>query len=398
MILNEIKIPVDLPLRLNIFSLLILLGIFQGFFLSYFFLSRNNRKIQSNVFAGLFILVLSLNISEVFLNYTGFILKIIWINDFSEPLNFLIGPFFYLYARTASHHKFRRKDLWHFIPFVIYLIYFQLYFLQPWPGKYNSFVWSYHPELEFINYNHPFSSDPLRIRNFINEITFIQLIIYALVTLKIVIGEFKASNLGFWKNGGTRLNHLKWLIIFNFGIISIFVFVKIIFIGRDLGDNYIAAGVTLVIYTISFSMAKRSMYFRDLMPNEEENKLKYQKSSLSDEYKKEILQKIEELFKKEKYYLNSLISLPSLSKRIGEAQHHVSQVINELLDVSFFEMIARYRIEEAMRLLTLSENDSFTIEELAEKVGYNSKSAFNKAFKKYSGKTPGQYREENKTS
>jgi len=105
MLLTQIQVPADVPLRLNIFSLLILLGIFQGFFLVYFFLNKTNRKLQPNIFAGLFILALSLNISEVFLNYTGFILKILWINDFSEPLNFVIGPFFFFYAKTSCQYK-----------------------------------------------------------------------------------------------------------------------------------------------------------------------------------------------------------------------------------------------------------------------------------------------------
>jgi AraC-like DNA-binding protein len=55
-------------------------------------------------------------------------------------------------------------------------------------------------------------------------------------------------------------------------------------------------------------------------------------------------------------------------------------------------MIAGYRIEEAKKLV-LSENHDITIEELAEKVGYNSKSAFNKAFKKHTGQTPSQFKE-----
>jgi AraC-like DNA-binding protein len=392
MILSEIQVPAELPLRLNIFSLLILLGIFQGVFLSYFFLNRTNRKIQSNVFAGLFILTLSINISEVFLNYTGFILKIVWINDFSEPLNFVIGPLFFFYAKTSCQIKFTRKHLLHFIPFVLYLVYFQLYFLQPWQGKYNSFVWAYHPELEFIDYKHPFQSDPLFIRAFINEILFIHLMIYALATLKTVLTKFRKTATGFWTRTNDQLNQLRWLILIFFGIISIFVFVKV-FVGRDLGDNYIAAGITFIIYMTSFNMAKRSLYFRHIQADEEDNRIKYQKSSLSPEYKNEILLKIRGLFETEKYYLNSLISLPSLSKKIGEAQHHVSQVINELCNQTFFEIIAQYRIEEARKILLLPENSELTIEELAEKVGYNSKSAFNKAFKKHTGQTPSQFRE-----
>jgi AraC-like DNA-binding protein len=43
-------------------------------------------------------------------------------------------------------------------------------------------------------------------------------------------------------------------------------------------------------------------------------------------------------------------------------------------------------------LLVSSENQHIKIEEIAEMVGYNSKSAFNTAFKKIVGQTPSQYR------
>jgi AraC-like DNA-binding protein len=47
-------------------------------------------------------------------------------------------------------------------------------------------------------------------------------------------------------------------------------------------------------------------------------------------------------------------------------------------------------------LLVSSENQHIKIEEIAEMVGYNSKSAFNTAFKKIVGQTPSQYRKEEK--
>jgi AraC-like DNA-binding protein len=53
-------------------------------------------------------------------------------------------------------------------------------------------------------------------------------------------------------------------------------------------------------------------------------------------------------------------------------------------------MVAVYRVEEAKRLL--KEQPHVKVEEIAEQVGYNSKSSFNTAFKKISGKTPSEYR------
>ena len=95
----------------------------------------------------------------------------------------------------------------------------------------------------------------------------------------------------------------------------------------------------------------------------------------------------------EKYFLISTASLSGLSKVIKESSHHVSQVINEKLNQSFFEMLASYRVEEAKAILKTELGKKLTIEEVAERVGYNSKSAFNTAFKKFTSQTPSTFRD-----
>ena len=56
-------------------------------------------------------------------------------------------------------------------------------------------------------------------------------------------------------------------------------------------------------------------------------------------------------------------------------------------------MLASYRVEEAKTILRTELGKKLTIEEIAEQVGYNSKSAFNTAFKKFALQTPSEYRE-----
>jgi AraC-like DNA-binding protein len=92
------------------------------------------------------------------------------------------------------------------------------------------------------------------------------------------------------------------------------------------------------------------------------------------------------------YFTNNLASLSGLSKLINESTHHVSQVINEKLNKSFFELLAFYRVEHAKKLIREDKNARITVDELAELVGYNSKSSFNVSFKKYTLKTPSEYR------
>ncbi|MCG8492199.1 MAG: helix-turn-helix domain-containing protein, partial [Sneathiellales bacterium] len=66
---------------------------------------------------------------------------------------------------------------------------------------------------------------------------------------------------------------------------------------------------------------------------------------------------------------------------------------NEKLGLSFFELLATYRVEEAKEILNSEMGKKLTIEEIAERVGYNSKSAFNTAFKKITSQTPSSFRD-----
>ena len=95
----------------------------------------------------------------------------------------------------------------------------------------------------------------------------------------------------------------------------------------------------------------------------------------------------------QKPYLKSSFSLPDLAQQLGVSVHALSQALNHGLGKSFFELVAGYRVEEAKRLLI--EQPNIKVEEIAEQVGYNSKSSFNTAFKKFTGSTPSAFREKN---
>jgi AraC-like DNA-binding protein len=53
-------------------------------------------------------------------------------------------------------------------------------------------------------------------------------------------------------------------------------------------------------------------------------------------------------------------------------------------------MVAEYRVTEAKKLL--KDRPNIKVEEIAEQVGYNSKSSFNTVFKKLTGSTPSEFR------
>jgi AraC-like DNA-binding protein len=160
----------------------------------------------------------------------------------------------------------------------------------------------------------------------------------------------------------------------------------------DIGDYLIAAYISFMIYSTSYQVLNRSEFFDKPGSFFSFPMMKYEKSSLSEENKEMILSKIRKEMEDNSYFTNNLASLPGLAKQINETSHHVSQVINEKLNKNFFELLASYRVEHAKKLIQKDKDSKLTVEELADIVGYNSKSSFNIAFKKYTLKTPSEYR------
>ena len=119
---------------------------------------------------------------------------------------------------------------------------------------------------------------------------------------------------------------------------------------------------------------------------------KYKNTGLDEAENQRILSALNALMEQEKVYKDNLISLEKLSKLLNTNKHALSQVINENTHQTFFELISHYRIREATQILSASENSK--VSDVAFDVGYNSLSAFNAAFKKYTGLTPKQYRSE----
>ncbi|MCU0438961.1 MAG: helix-turn-helix domain-containing protein [Raineya sp.] len=380
-----------LPLKIDFFAMLIFLGIVQGLFLSYFFLSKK-PFLWSNRFLGLLILCFSLAITEILLCYTNLMFNTLHLVDFAEPKNFLIPPLAYFYIRTRITHQFSKKDYWHFFPFVAYFIYCSLiFFPQNIYFKYNAYIHAYHPELPAIKNEMYWDYEWLFfLKNHINTITIIQLVIYLLAIFFTIKNAFKKQNLTFFSKQNAELSWCRSVFFQMMGILVLFIIVKLGF-KNDLGDHILAAHLTFVIYLINFKVIRQSVFFHPHIPEEKEVK-KYEKSTVTHEIQENILQKIEILMAQEKPFLQSDFSLPSLAKSLKVSPHQLSQIINETLGQNFFEFTAQYRIQEAQKLLISKEYQNIKIEEIAEMVGYNSKSSFNTSFKKIVGLTPSEFR------
>jgi len=86
---------------------------------------------------------------------------------------------------------------------------------------------------------------------------------------------------------------------------------------------------------------------------------------------------------------NDELSLTQVAKAVNISPNHLSEKFKQVTGVNFVKYVARARYEKAATLLG---NGVLRVSEIAFAAGFQSLSQFNRVFKKFSGKSPSEYR------
>lgn len=116
------------------------------------------------------------------------------------------------------------------------------------------------------------------------------------------------------------------------------------------------------------------------------------KKGFKDEDRNQKTRQFELLMNQRKLYRNPNLNLQMVADELDTNRVYLSQLINECYNKHFNNLINEYRIKEARRILLDTQYDEFSIEGIAQMVGFNSKSVFNESFKKITGLTPSSYK------
>lgn len=105
---------------------------------------------------------------------------------------------------------------------------------------------------------------------------------------------------------------------------------------------------------------------------------------------------VEEYMVSNKPYTNPKLSLNELAGKLKLPPHTLSRVINDGFEKNFFDFINSYRIDEFKKRVDNPKFKNYTLLSIAYEVGFNSKTAFNRSFKKITGQTPRDYYNESR--
>jgi len=294
-----------------------------------------------------------------------------------SPLHFLIGPscFFYTYATFKPGFRFRWVQLLNLLPFAIDLIWFIPFYIDTRESKVFLYESSILPTSAMLPFRY--------------SLKMVSLAVY-LVLQYIVFFKYK-------KLLASSNRHLiVWFYIYFGGqTIAMLGMIIAFFWGTGfLSDPYRFSHIMITIFlfsvTIGLLFSPGLLYgisgIRQLQSR------KYSQSRLIEEDKNRILEKLTHYLEEGgKPYLNYQLSLPEVAEALKVPPHHLSQAINEKTALNFNNFLNTYRIKEAERLLKSDEYKVLTIDAIAQKCGFHSKSSFYKAFKNATGMTPKEF-------
>jgi AraC-like DNA-binding protein len=93
----------------------------------------------------------------------------------------------------------------------------------------------------------------------------------------------------------------------------------------------------------------------------------------------------------QKPFLREELRITDVAEDLNVSLHDLSRVINQELGMTFFDLINHYRVEEAKKLLKISDPGR-KILAIALEVGFGNKATFNRVFKRLAGCTPSEYK------
>jgi AraC-like DNA-binding protein len=129
----------------------------------------------------------------------------------------------------------------------------------------------------------------------------------------------------------------------------------------------------------------------DIAGVEEDNQVH---SAINEDNVLSVFPAIEQTIREEKLYLNPDLTLRELSQKLKIPDRTLSQVIRQRTGRNFCDFVNAFRIEYAKLKMLTPENKGLTILEILYDSGFNSKSVFNFQFRKFTGKSPLQFKKD----
>ncbi len=367
----------------NLVAIILLLGTTQGLFLTLLLLNRPVNK-KANRLLALLIISYSAFLVQFAIQGLQITKEFPHILGLASGVVYLIGPLHYFYARSliSADMSFSKKYLLHLIPFVI----FYLYMLFPFYLRSGAYKIAFFEMLE--------QSGPTPALSFFSWVVLFQGIIYMGLTFNLLKKHSANIKEEFSSLEQINLDWLRRITVITMIVYIVGVVIELVqtFDPTTPFQGLVPIAIATLIYVMGYLGLRQPEIFSGAASAETKELKKYERSGLTKEKSQQIHQRLRDLMEKKKVYTDSTLKLSQLARMVSTSPNYLSQVINEERDQNFYDFVNWFRIEETKRLIVDPAHQEETLLSIAYSVGFNSKSAFNSAFKKNTGMTPSQFK------
>lgn len=285
---------------------------------------------------------------------------------------------------TASHNKWRRDSALPLAGLAVMLG----YWILPAPARHELFVTGELPD--------GIIPASLALATFALVFVWIATsIVYLIATVR-QLSRYRAKLKSLYSN--TETFELRWIDGFLTLLVCLWLAAAFSLLSDNLGMGILtpgalvlalAGGVLLMLTAFANGPVPPDPLDLPSRPSNDASAEKYSRSALSTERAEKIADRLLKAMETEKLYRDPGLSLQKLSRHVTTPPNLVSQTLNEQLGLTFFDFVARWRIEDAKPRILQGDESVLTI---ALDVGFNSRSTFYKAFKRETGQTPKEFR------
>lgn len=374
---------------------IISIGFIQAFFFAVLALTKKNKEVADYIVAFLF-LTLCYHLGVNFIMLSEYIDTFPHLIGTAAPLTFLYGPllFFFIKNFISEKHIFKPIYLLHFVPFLADYIYnFSHFYFQTGEQKIMAFneILGGNPDLKI--------SISLILRS-------LSPLIYCIWSVFVLnTHRWNIKKLFSFTSDKLKLEwlwHLTWsmLIVGSFAMIM-----NLIIVFFDAADwvqlrMMVLVAASLWVFFLGYYSIKKTPFYRSFhidgldtleMDGEIKQSEKYEKTRLKEEEIPGMKKKLLDYLEESKPYLNSNLTIGELADAIEVPAYQLSQLVNDQIGKTFFELINSYRVKEVKLRFFEPQYKNLTLLGIAMECGFNSKASFNRIFKQLTSQTPTEY-------
>lgn len=341
----------------------------------YFLFSIINKKgvRGQDYFLCSWMFILGLSFLNIYFDTVGLYKSFPKLSIWAIGLGSLYGPIIYFYVRslTTTFKKLSRKDIIHFILPVSQYLLVIFKFMTTNNMKLSNFIGLY-----------------VNITNLIFITIYLGL---SYLLLKKYKDEFNQCY------SEAEKYNLKWITVILISIFIsvifsalIFVFWKVYSIEIDNMLHYLVAIPVVFVFILGVYGTKHKE-LEIYISNQGNDNRRAQKQS--NNLNENSIQKVDNLFNDSKPFLDPDLNIQKLASLCKVPINELSFILNNHYKQSFFDFINSKRVKEVQKRIEKGDIENFTMLSIALDCGFNSKSSFNRLFKKYTNLTPSQYKD-----